>query len=214
MDDDAESIITNERYVYIASIIKSCYKKHSKGLTVSDKIDKVVTNRWLALPIFVLVMFVFVYFVSVTTVGTWATDWANDGVFGMAGICWELAIVLMQQMQTNSRSIAGSKWFYRLCRREQGIDTEAVTAALDTESEDFDPAVAKTELAEFASQFSTDEASYTVTDEETLATEDVTSSGEELTAALGVYEQYNYTERTLLITAFGYLEFLYWWKMG
>ena len=78
---------------------------------------------------------------------------------------------------------------------EQGIDTEAVTAALDTESEDFDPAVAKTELAEFASQFSpTDEASYTVTDEETLATEDVTSSGEELTAALGVYEQYNYTE--------------------
>ena len=69
-------------YVYIASIIKSCYGKHSKGLTgVSDKIDKVVTNRWLALRIFVLVMFV-VYFVSVTTVGTWATDWANDGVFG------------------------------------------------------------------------------------------------------------------------------------
>ena len=64
LDDDAESIITNERYVYITSITKSCYKKHSKGLTVSDKIDKVVTNRWLALPIFVLVMFV-IYFVSV-----------------------------------------------------------------------------------------------------------------------------------------------------
>ncbi len=82
LDDDAESIITNERYVYIASIIKGCYKKKKAGqLTVSDKIDKVVTNRWAALPIFVVVMFI-VYFVSVTTVGTWATDWANDGVFG------------------------------------------------------------------------------------------------------------------------------------
>lgn len=82
MDDDSESIITNERYIYIGSIIKDCYKKKNKGgLTTSDKIDKIVTNRWLALPIFAVVMFL-VYFVSVTTVGTWATDWANDGVFG------------------------------------------------------------------------------------------------------------------------------------
>ncbi|MGN1328830.1 MAG: ferrous iron transport protein B [Eubacterium sp.] len=82
LDDDAESIITNERYVYIGEMIKGCYKKKSAGkLTTSDKIDKVVTNRFLALPIFAVVMFV-VYFVSVTTVGTWATDWANDGVFG------------------------------------------------------------------------------------------------------------------------------------
>ncbi len=82
LDDDAESIITNERYVYIASIIKGCYKKKNAGrLSASDKIDRIVTNRWLALPIFAVVMFV-VYFVSVTTVGTWATDWANDGVFG------------------------------------------------------------------------------------------------------------------------------------
>lgn len=82
LDDDAESIITNERYVYIASIIKGAYKKQSAGkLTTSDKIDKIVTNRFLALPIFAVIMFV-VYFVSVTTVGTWATDWANDGVFG------------------------------------------------------------------------------------------------------------------------------------
>ena len=82
LDDDAESIITNERYVYIASIIKGAYKKQSAGkLTTSDKIDKIVTNRFLALPIFAAIMFV-VYFVSVTTVGTWATDWANDGVFG------------------------------------------------------------------------------------------------------------------------------------
>lgn len=82
LDDDAESIITNERYAYIASVLKNCYKKKNAGkLTVSDKIDRVVTNRWLALPIFAVVMFV-VYFVSVTTVGGWATDWANDGVFG------------------------------------------------------------------------------------------------------------------------------------
>ena len=82
MDDDAESIITNERYIYIASIIKGCYKKKSAGqLTVSDKIDRVVTNRFAALPIFAVIMFI-VYYVSVTTVGTIFTDWANDGVFG------------------------------------------------------------------------------------------------------------------------------------
>lgn len=82
MDDDAESIITSERYSYISSIIKGCYtKKNKEKLTVSDKIDSIVTNRFLALPIFAVVMFL-VYYVSVTTVGTWATDWANDGVFG------------------------------------------------------------------------------------------------------------------------------------
>ena len=82
MDDDAESIITNERYTYITSIIGSCYEKKSKAkLNTSDKIDHIVTNRWLALPIFAVIMWA-VYYVSVTTVGTWATDWANDGVFG------------------------------------------------------------------------------------------------------------------------------------
>ncbi|HMM06699.1 MAG TPA: ferrous iron transport protein B [Clostridiales bacterium] len=81
-DDDAESIITNERYIYIASIMKDCCKKQNAGkLTVSDKIDRIVTNRWLALPIFAVVMFV-VYYVSVTTVGTWVTDWTNDVLFG------------------------------------------------------------------------------------------------------------------------------------
>lgn len=81
-DDDTESIITNERYLYISSIIEECRTKSKKKKeNASDKIDKIVTNRWLALPIFATVMFL-VYFVSVTTVGTWATDWANDGVFG------------------------------------------------------------------------------------------------------------------------------------
>ena len=83
LDDDAESIITNERYVYIAQIIKGCYKqKKAKGeLSASDKIDRVVTNRWLGLPIFALVMFI-VYWVAMVGVGAPATDWANDGVFG------------------------------------------------------------------------------------------------------------------------------------
>lgn len=87
MDDDTQSIITNERYHYISSIIDSCYTKHKKNkLTPSDQIDQIVTNRWLALPIFAFIMFC-VYYISVTTVGTWVTDWANDGVFGEG---WQL----------------------------------------------------------------------------------------------------------------------------
>ena len=83
MDDDTESIITNERYVYISSIIKSCYTKNKTGekLTISDKIDRVVTNRFLALPIFAVVMYI-VYYVSITTVGGFLTDWTNDVLFG------------------------------------------------------------------------------------------------------------------------------------
>ncbi len=84
MDDDAESIITAERYNYIGTIIGKCLTKAKKGLTTSDKIDRIVTNRWLGLPIFALVMFI-VYYVSVTTVGTWATDWANDQLLGDDG---------------------------------------------------------------------------------------------------------------------------------
>ena len=84
LDDDAESIITNERYVYIASVIKACYKKkNTSGMTVSDKIDKIVTNRWLGLPIFAIIM-TLVYMLSMAPFapGTMLTDWANDGLFG------------------------------------------------------------------------------------------------------------------------------------
>ena len=81
LDDDAESIITNERYTCVTSLLNGVYKRKSSGLTATDKIDRIVTNRWLALPIFAVVMFL-VYFISVTTVGTWATDFMNDGVFG------------------------------------------------------------------------------------------------------------------------------------
>ncbi len=82
MDDDSESIITNERYLLIGEIVKGCYKKQGKGkLSTSDRIDQIVTNRWLALPIFALVMFL-VYYISVSTIGTYVTDWVNEGVFG------------------------------------------------------------------------------------------------------------------------------------
>ena len=80
-DDEGESIITNERYSYIAKLIEVCYRKKSSGLSTTDKIDRVVTDRWLALPIFALVMWL-VYYVSVTTIGTFCTDFVNDGIFG------------------------------------------------------------------------------------------------------------------------------------
>lgn len=90
-DDDAESIITGERYDRISRVIRGCYVRKNKGLTTSDKIDQIVTNKWLALPIFAAVMFL-VYYVSVTTVGTWVTDWMNDGVFGEGWSLFGLAV--------------------------------------------------------------------------------------------------------------------------
>ncbi|MCI8349146.1 MAG: ferrous iron transport protein B [Firmicutes bacterium] len=115
MDDDAESIITNERYVYIASIIKGCYKKHRSGeLTTSDKIDKIVTNRILGLPIFVAVMTI-VYYVSVSTVGDWATGWANDGVFGDGWNLFGIAIPSVPDIVGGwLESIGCADWLYGL----------------------------------------------------------------------------------------------------
>ena len=115
MYDDAESIITNERYVYIASIIKGCYKKHRSGeLTTSDKIDKIVTNRILGLPIFVAVMTI-VYYVSVSTVGDWATGWANDGVFGDGWNLFGIAIPSVPDIVGGwLESIGCADWLYGL----------------------------------------------------------------------------------------------------
>ena len=132
MDDDAESIITNERYVYIASILKGCYRKKDAGkLTVSDKIDKVVTNRWLALPIFAVVMFI-VYYVSVTTVGTWATDWANDGVFGDG---WHLfAIGSSEYSEAADEYVEPGAMVeaFEAAADEQGLEPESATELTTT----------------------------------------------------------------------------------
>lgn len=110
-DDDTESIITNARYEYISSVIRKCLKKkNSGGLSVSDRIDRVVTNRILALPIFAAVMFI-VYYVSVTTVGGWATDWVNDGVFGEGWSLFGLEIPSIPTvLETVLDSIGAADW--------------------------------------------------------------------------------------------------------
>jgi len=192
-DDDSESIITNERYVYIASIIKGCYKKVSAGkLTISDKIDRIVTNRILALPIFAVIMFI-VYYVSVTTVGTVATDWANDGVFGDG---WHLfgigssAYSDVADEYNDALTVANGFVTYE---SEQGVDTSAVEAAMDAESEDYDPEAAKAALTQFAATIPAGtEATYEVEDEETLATEEQTATVDDLTAAMAVLDQDGY----------------------
>ena len=191
LDDDAESIITNERYVYIASVIRGCYKKKSAGkLTTSDKIDKVVTNRWLGLPIFAVIMFI-VYYVSITTVGGWATDWANDGLFGDG---WHLFGIGSSAYGDDADEFAGASEVingFIEYADENGVDTESVASAIDTESEDFDGAAAAAALSEFASQYAdTDEATYTLVDEETLAESTATATGADLREAIDTYASY------------------------
>ena len=160
LDDDAESIITNERYVYIAEIIKACYKKKNAGqLSASDKIDRVVTNRWLGLPIFALVMFL-VYYISMVTVGSAATDWANDGLFGDG---WHLfGIGSGEYNDTNDEYTAA---------------VEAVDAFLgteiDVEADDFDASALLAEMKEFQTTDKT--ATVDVEDEETLAMNTMTA---------------------------------------
>ena len=158
LDDDAESIITNERYLYIAEIIKGCYKKKSQGqLSASDKIDRIVTNRWLGLPIFALVMYL-VYWVAMVGVGAPATDWANDGLFGDG---WHLlGIGTAEYTEVSDNYTAAS---------------EAINAftGIDTGAEDFDVDAAMAELKAF--QPSEETASVDVEDEETLAINEMTA---------------------------------------
>ena len=160
LDDDAESIITNERYVYIAEIIKSCYKQKNKGqLSTSDKIDKIVTNRWLGLPIFAAVMFL-VYWIAMVAVGAPATDWANDGVFGDG---WHLLGI-------------GSK-AYNETNDEYTAAVQAVDAFLgteiDPEAEDFDAQTLLSDMKSFRP--TSDTATVDVEDEETLAINTMTA---------------------------------------
>ena len=157
LDDDAESIITNERYVYIAELIKSCYKKHNQGqLSASDKIDRIVTNRWLGLPIFAVVMYL-VYYIAMVTVGSAATDWANDGLFGDG---WHLfGIGTSEYTEVADNYTAAS---------------EAISAYydLDTEADDFDPDTALADMK--AVQPDSASTTIEVEDEETLAMNDMT----------------------------------------
>ena len=160
LDDDSESIITNERYVFIASLIKNCYKKKQAGkFSKSDKIDRVVTNRWLGLPIFALIMFL-VYWIAMGPFGSMLTDWANDGVFGDG---WHLF------------GIGSSKY-----EDAAGEYTDAMNALkafgfdIDTEAGNFDAEKVLAEIKAFKPESDNATATVQVEDEETLATSDMT----------------------------------------
>ena len=192
LDDDAESIITNERYIYIASIIKSCYKKKSVGqLSTSDKIDKVVTNRWLGLPIFAVIMFL-VYYISMVTVGTAATDWANDGLFGDG---YHLFGIGSAEYEEASEAYGEAMNAVDAFIGTGADGADALSEALDTESESFDPAAAASALEAYAAQFAdTDTADIDIENEEDLSTETVTYTGADLKAAPATLAEYEYAE--------------------
>ena len=157
LDDDAESIITNERYVYIAQIIKGCYKKKNPGqLSASDKIDKIVTNRWLGLPIFAVVMFL-VYWVAMVGVGAPATDWANDGLFGDGWHLFGIGTAEYTEVADNYTA---------------AMDAVSGYYELDTEAENFDADAALADMK--AVQPDADSATIEVEDEETLAQNEMT----------------------------------------
>ena len=157
LDDDAESIITNERYVYIAQIIKGCYKKKNHGqLSASDKIDKIVTNRWLGLPTFAVVMFL-VYWVAMVGVGAPATDWANDGLFGDGWHLFGIGTAEYTEVADNYTA---------------AMDAVSGYYELDTEAENFDADAALADMK--AVQPDADSATIEVEDEETLAQNEMT----------------------------------------
>ena len=175
LDDDAESIITNERYNYIAELIKSCYKKNRVGeMTTSDKIDRIVTNRWLGLPIFAAVMF-FVYWIAMVGVGASATDWANDGLFGDG---WHLFGNGTAAYEADAEEYGDAfnvvdafVGVGSYTDQEGNVDMDGVRAAVSSV-----PAGTTAE--------------YTLEDEETLATEDVTYSTDDLAGAIETFAKY------------------------
>ena len=169
LDDDAESIITNERYVYIAEIIKSCYKKKNAGkLSTSDKIDRVVTNRWLGLPIFAVVMFL-VYYIAMVTVGSAATDWANEGLFGDG---WHLFGIGSGDYETAAENYGDSDAIISAFMDEYG--DEDMAAAIDLEDENYSDESAKAALEALVEATPEDASvTYVLEDEETLEETDV-----------------------------------------
>ena len=191
LDDDAESIITNERYVYIASIIKGCYKKKQAGkLSTSDKIDKIVTNRWLGLPIFAVVMFL-VYYISMVTVGSSATDWANDGVFGDG---WHLFWIGTSQAADAEKTYGDTDDI--LAGFIDAYGTEDMANAIDTENENYSDANAKAALDQLVAATPADASvTYTTEDEETLEkTDHAGTKKAALEEAVANYENTDYKE--------------------
>ena len=184
LDDDAESIITNERYVYIASVLKGCYKRKNAGrMSASDRIDRVVTNRWLGLPIFAVVMFL-VYYISMVTIGTAATDWANDGLFGDG---WHMFGVGTAEYEAAAESYGDSDAILDAFIGSYGDDE--IAAAIDVGSEAYDESAAQAALTRLTELTPADASvSYELVDEETLATTEVTGATKaDLEAAVSAY---------------------------
>ena len=180
MDDDSESIITNERYTYISSIIGNSYKKKNKGvLSTSDKIDRIVTNRFLALPIFAVVM-ILVYYVSVTTVGSWATDWANDGVFGDGWHLFGIGTGQYEEAAGEYDTLMQERDAFLEAAAEEGIDTEAVTAAFEAEEPTIEDESA---IADFENEAANVTTEADIEDEEGNVVDTVPVSISEFTAA-------------------------------
>ena len=189
-DDDSESIITNERYNFISSIIHDVLiKKDKEALSTSDKIDRIVTNRWLGLPIFAVIMFL-VYYISMVTFGASATDFTNDGIFGDG---WHLFGNGTSEYENASEEYGDSDLIIDAFNSEYGNDE--ISYSIDLENEDFDENKAKSALDELYSLVD-DNASvtYTVEDEETLATEDFKASKDDLKEAIDNYLNTEYKE--------------------
>lgn len=189
-DDDSESIITNERYNFISSIIHDVLvKKDKEALSTSDKIDRIVTNRWLGLPIFAVIMFL-VYYISMVTFGASATDFTNDGVFGDG---WHLLGIGTSVYEEASEEYGDSDLIIEAFNNEYGNDDISYSA--DLENEEYDETKAKSALDELYSLVD-DNASvtYTVEDEETLATEDFKASKDDLKEAIDNYLNTEYKE--------------------
>ena len=191
LDDDAESIITNERYVYISSIIKACYKKKSVGkLSTSDKIDKIVTNRWLGLPIFAVIMFL-VYYIAMQTIGAAATNFTNDNIFGDGFHLFGMGTAAYEEA---AEQYGDSDSIIDAFVSEYG--TDEIADALDAESEDYTEDGAKAALEELVSLTPDDAtATYEVVDEETLEITDTPEVGKaDLQTAVDEYLNTEYKE--------------------
>ena len=175
-DDEGESIITNECYSYIAKLIEVCYRKKSSGLSTTDKIDRVVTDRWLALPIFALVIWL-VYYVSVTTIGTFCTDFVNDGIFG-----------------DGFYFLGKGREAYEEAAEEFTSATDVLTAFGEEKGIEWEELDEDTVSLIASSVSREDKATYTLVDEETLGEEEVTVDYSALMEAVDTYEALGYAE--------------------
>lgn len=189
-DDDSESIITNERYNFISSIIHDVLvKKDKEALSTSDKIDRIVTNRWLGLPIFAVIMFL-VYYISMVTFGASATDFTNDGIFDDG---WHLLGIGTSEYEEASKEYGDSDLIIEAFNNQYGNDD--ISYSVDLENEEYDETKAKSALDELYSLVD-DNASvtYTVEDEKTLATEDFKASKDDLKESIDNYLNTEYKE--------------------